>query len=202
MLYRSLLILFFSILSAQAYSTIIDRDWYTEDTISGLDWMDITETSGKSFDYVSTQFGLSGDYAGFRYATKVELLQFLVNADVPDVHTPSSFSMERWNAIDDLLTLIGYNESDFMHIRATGFTGDETFVSGTTEYIPSFALSVWYDTHPNGEWSWISTQGGYVSSTESSNIGSWLVRDIPEPSILALFSLGVLSFAFTRRKKT
>jgi len=51
---------------------IIDNGSFTTDTQSGLDWLDVTETTYKSYNDVIEQFGKGGDFEGYRYATALE----------------------------------------------------------------------------------------------------------------------------------
>ena len=66
-------------LSLTANAVIIDLGNITRDTDTGLDWLDVTETRGLSYNQVTAQFGAGGDYEGFRYATAAELDQLLLN---------------------------------------------------------------------------------------------------------------------------
>lgn len=50
----------------------------TYDPASGLEWLDIPLTTNLSYDYLQTQFGLGGQYEGFRHATESELASLLV----------------------------------------------------------------------------------------------------------------------------
>lgn len=59
--------------TAQAASTdFFDHDTYTTDSLSDLDWLDVTASTNRSFNDVSSQFGTGDDFDGWRYATRVE----------------------------------------------------------------------------------------------------------------------------------
>ena len=60
-------------------SAFNDHGFYTEDTISGLYWLDVTETQGLSADDVIAEMVPGGRYDGWRYATKTELETMLAN---------------------------------------------------------------------------------------------------------------------------
>jgi len=69
----SAMVQFLSLNVAHAASTnIIDHGDYLTDTLSGLDWLDVTQSVNRSFNDVSAQFGTDGDYEGYRYATGLE----------------------------------------------------------------------------------------------------------------------------------
>ena len=68
-----------SILGSEANSAIVEADWQavndgllTEDTSTGLKWLDLTETANMSFNDVSALLGAGGTFDGFRYATSAE----------------------------------------------------------------------------------------------------------------------------------
>ena len=42
------------ILSNSANAALIDNGAYTTDNISGLNWLDLTESTGLSYDYVTS----------------------------------------------------------------------------------------------------------------------------------------------------
>jgi hypothetical protein len=76
----------FSILaltSLSANAGLIDHGTYTEDTATGLKWLDFAPTVGLSHHYVSSQFGLGGDFEGARFATGTEVQSFF-DAKVED----------------------------------------------------------------------------------------------------------------------
>jgi hypothetical protein len=52
----------------------------TRDTLTGLEWLDITYSLNRSYNDVSSQFGVGGYFQGFRYATETEAISFLQHA--------------------------------------------------------------------------------------------------------------------------
>jgi len=65
--------------SAAINAEVIDNGPYTTDTETGLDWLDVTASVEKSYNYVSSQFGLGGEYEGYRYATSREFNTLVSN---------------------------------------------------------------------------------------------------------------------------
>ena len=68
-------------LSTSVNAEIISVDWQaagdnliTRDTVSGLNWLDLTETNNMSFHQVVTELSVSGQFYGFRYATSAEVV--------------------------------------------------------------------------------------------------------------------------------
>jgi hypothetical protein len=61
-----------------ADAAILDFGIYTADTDTGLYWLDVTVTSGMSFDQVSPQLGPGGQLDGWRYATAADFDQLMI----------------------------------------------------------------------------------------------------------------------------
>ncbi len=81
----SLALLGLSVSSANASlvsgNTTFGDDTTTIDTVSGLEWLDLTHTAGLSYDVVSARLVDSGDdLFGWRYATLDEVATFWTNA--------------------------------------------------------------------------------------------------------------------------
>ena len=69
-----------------ASAAIISVDWktsgdnlVTRDTVSGLDWLDLTETNGLSYDYVGGQLTAGGQFAGWHVANGLEVVDLFAN---------------------------------------------------------------------------------------------------------------------------
>ncbi|NOQ76980.1 MAG: hypothetical protein GQ475_04155 [Methylococcaceae bacterium] len=58
--------------SISVKADIIDNGTYTTDTLSGLDWLDVTASINKSYNDVIDQFDANGEFSGYRYATANE----------------------------------------------------------------------------------------------------------------------------------
>ena len=59
----------------------------THDSVSGLEWLDVTITSGSSYDNVAIQFGSGLLYEGFRFATRQEVYNLWDNAGLANYLT-------------------------------------------------------------------------------------------------------------------
>lgn len=55
----------------------------TLDTDTGLQWLDVTLTTNRSYNDIAGQFGSGGDFTGWRHATAGELIEFFGNAGLP-----------------------------------------------------------------------------------------------------------------------
>jgi hypothetical protein len=61
----------------------------TRDTQSGLDWLDVTLSTGYSYNQVVEQLGDGRAFEGFHFATEAELVVLFEHAGLDiDAHTP------------------------------------------------------------------------------------------------------------------
>jgi hypothetical protein len=90
-------------ISISVNAAIIDLGAITRDTDTGLDWLDVTQTSGLSYDQVTVQLGVGGDYEGFRYATLAELDQLITNFGYTAINTDCDYTALHcdWNVDGD-----------------------------------------------------------------------------------------------------
>lgn len=65
--------------SMSANASIVDLGNITRDTDTGLEWLDVTETRGLSFNQVTAKMGKGGIYEGWRYATMAEFDQLITD---------------------------------------------------------------------------------------------------------------------------
>ena len=176
---------------------------WTVDTSSRLDWLDFDggpapSTVNRSFSDVSTHLGAGGDYAGWRYATRAEVYQFMLNVTGYPSLTPDAASRSENDGATDLVAAwTGYSrrtsEVDIVH----GFTGDTTtdgvYYTGLLDYVSESNPP--YDFFISG--TQVNVTGQYI------DLGSWLVRGessiVSVPPALTLFGLG-LALVPRRRK--
>lgn len=76
---RIICLLTMLIISKGSMAALVDYGYFTRDTSTGLDWLDVTETRALSYDYVSSELGAGGQFEGWRYATYSEFNQLLLN---------------------------------------------------------------------------------------------------------------------------
>lgn len=183
--FLALSFLFSSPISAQVIE--IDSDIFgpgtlTRDTVQGLDFLDLEDTLGRSFQDVSSQLGSGGEFEGFRYATFDEIESLVSNYNSPA--TPPG--TPRLTALLDVATiLVG---ADF----STGLSADLGPDGGIQ------IVSIIENTSPRASQT-IEAAVDRVSNTT----GSFLVTSssaVPEPnsvSLCAVLFMGVLA----RRKK-
>jgi hypothetical protein len=202
-------------------AAIVDNDKFTTDTISGLDWMDVTETSGLSFDEVSVQLGIGGAYEGWRYATDIEF-NTLVGNYTSKIITEFGFVNQEPNLIDGLVILLG-STLDTFYVKNYGKTFDAYYGFTEGEGVDR-TFGIINDTKDNSvQWlaiildnDGILVEADYTMAhtgllvdynglNSIQDIGSYLVRDtfltVPTPTVAILMVPGLLvMFGISRRK--
>ncbi|MGY9003690.1 MAG: PEP-CTERM sorting domain-containing protein [Rhodospirillales bacterium] len=63
-----------------AHATLLDLGDITRDTNTGLDWLDLTITNGRSYADVFSKLGVGEEFEGWRYATGFELADLFESA--------------------------------------------------------------------------------------------------------------------------
>lgn len=202
--------------SAQA--AIVDKGDYLTDTVSGLDWLDVTITAGMSVNSVKSQLVAGGLYEGWRYATGDEFNSLVGNYTRATISTYGYVNQEPAK-IDGLVVMLG-STADVYALSTYGATYDALLglpegsgVDYTSGYLADLysPTSAWiamlwdFDADPsNFDYSMAHYSDLYVGFSSLSN-GSFLVRDnlqIPEPSSILLMlaaGLGVVSTIKNRK---
>ena len=159
----------------------------THDTDTGLVWLDLTESAGMGLSVNAILAGEGGFLAqGFRFATLDEVGTLFASVGItPD----AGFLPENHPGTLLLLNLMGCTAACVGdQPRGQGLAGPGEPGEGLS-YIPGFLATL-----SAGE----SFASLGVTTVDfdfvSNNSGSFLVRPIPEPSSLALFSLSWLAW--------
>jgi hypothetical protein len=167
------------------------------DTVNQMEWLDLSQSTSRSFGDVASHFGAGGDYEGWGHATSADLTTFFTEAGFPPNFTaPSSSSV--------MQTLIGFLGITFS--QSDGLSGDIILSEG------------YYDDGdgaPVGFAGLRNRTGGsntgpqhdafltpdFSAGGASSQAGNWLVRSVPEPTSLSLLGLGGLALLGARRRR-
>jgi len=185
---RAILILVPMMSAGVAHAALIDFGTYTRDTESGLDWLDVTQTQGMSYDAVT--LALSSTLAGWSYARGTQLEELLNHAGGTPPYT--GYSAVNNGVADPLTALLG-RTTETRQVRQThGLLADPL-----AEYQ---WVGVIYDCTGFGTCAtedYIDVFGQTQLPDEPSEyIGSFLVREspdtVPEPGTIGLLGLGVL----------
>ena len=195
------------VLSTSVDAAIISTDWQisgdnliTTDTESGLNWLDLTETNGLTYDYVSSQLSVGGQFEGFRYATPDEVValyySFSINLAATAPQTSTSY--------------------DFGIMIAAGVLGNTTcaydcianpygtlgYTSQTWDEHPSYKVVMGATVDQNSVPTY-RTDGSYfqLSAYSTGYTGSYLVQAVPVPAAVWLFGSGLLGLIGVARRK-
>jgi hypothetical protein len=111
----------------------------TRDTVTGLDWLDVTQTKGRSFDEVLAGFGNYTTQQGFRFATASEVSSLFASALAGKspvfVSTPNNTVdlSQGYFAAQEIHTLLGVTSSQF--IPAGGFVSGGVTLQSIEGYV-------------------------------------------------------------------
>lgn len=195
-------ILLFKPLTVQG--ALVEVDWLTggdhfltRDCETNLEWLDLTETAGYSYNQI---MGGEGDFItskGFRYASISEIETLFM-------HTGLLVNQLEWvEGTEDaqaLLNMIGTLYIDQYSLGTSGYSADASpYGTGQTVanlFIYDFNGVLKYAAEANMNNGRSPDEGHYST-------GSWLVRDVvvPIPGSLYLLASGLFSFITLFRRK-
>lgn len=139
------------LISLSANAAIIDLGNITRDTVTGLDWLDVTESRGLSYDEVLAQTGVGGDYEGWRHATAAELDQLILNFGYVAVNSSCDYGVMYCD---------------------TGISGDSLLV----EQMIKMLGDTWHEYQDNYEYSGLD----YGDDGAGATVG-WLAENYSDP---------------------
>ena len=203
---------FLAIVTFNTNAAIMNADWkitgdnlITQDTGSGLEWLDLTATANWSYDYVSNRLGSGQEFEGWRYATAEEVTSFW-DAFGGDSNYYNGLSTQNNGLFDRIAPFWGD-----LWCQQTGCNIGEGYsfaltsdASGTGSHMMALAAD-WESLD------WHLTQDEFTPSYLYLNdfgsdydIGSALVRDIstvPVPAAVWLFGSGLIGLIGIARRK-
>jgi hypothetical protein len=197
-MFKKLLPLLLLFTGFQANAVIIDQTATTLDTDTGFEWLDMSYTDGISYAAALAGSNLfeGGGWRNASYSEVVELASNAVGYDITSTFGSASLSYTGLRAL-----------TDFM--GATYESGTKSFVIGNVNIGGGL---------DRAQFGYISSSflghKGFFRNNNSSNVnddkddpfptvGTFLVRSsaVPEPSIIALFGLGLVGIGFARRRR-
>lgn len=176
----------------------------TQDTLTGLEWLDLTASSGISYNDITVQFAPGGTYDGWHHATKAEVTTlFTGSAGLTLGNTPGiDPNAVQFVSLVDITQLTFANTGTASRGRynddASGTPNNNlagsafvSFQPTSLIFGPAFTNVILMDDQP------VNSQ-----SIPSFGTGHWLVRNaIPEPSSLTLALLALIGCAIRRKPR-
>lgn len=192
---NKLIPLVLSVLSSVSQAAFLDFGHYSTDTASGLDWLDLTQTTGMSVNQVNIETMAGGTLNGWRYATGDEFDQLLINLG----YAPSSCA----NGTQFCSFSTSYRELNAPLIVQIGDTSGLNAPLDPIELFQGWSRGLLADEAGSADARWMAvidwdglnthhlSQG--VSAADV-NTGSYLVRatsPVPIPASIWLFLTGI-----------
>lgn len=183
----------------------------TQDLTTGLEWLDVTVSVGRSFDDLigtdgSDEFAPGGDFEGFRHATFLELTGWTGGPQADSLFINFGFnsqfsSIGPYGSVQDYLSYVG----------CLGACGTYGYISGiyVLDLVPpldprwskgeSFASSGhdWGQLHTG----FTSAPTSWPVNGSSTDYGHFLVRPLPEPGSGLALTAGSAGVAWLARRK-
>jgi hypothetical protein len=191
-------VFFLFISTSQASATIIDQGGYITDTDTGLDWLDLSATTGFSYDQVVANVGAGGSFDGWTIASFDIVHALFNNAGGAGNYGGNATSTSNAGNLSLYNNLVGTwgagaqfsGSSIWAHVLDVTPGG---FTSG-------FAIGC--NNAPDLYCQWADNFS--YPSDRYSNIGTALYRSsdstVPVPASLALVGFGLAALGFTRRR--
>jgi hypothetical protein len=183
---------------------IVDNGTYTTDTVTGFDWLDASYTDGLSYNQVLNEIS-SGSLIGWQVASMDEVLDLLLHANnnvVFPYTEGQGLTSSAYSNITNLIDFIGPSYSGSTYVDLIAYTSDlNSIYNNQPTWHQTLQLHKWTNgNHFLRVNSWSSE-----SSQANTSIATWLRRgdsvNVPEPSTLAIFALGMIGLASRRFKK-
>jgi hypothetical protein len=186
---------------------ITDHDGYVTDSVTGWQWLDARFTDNMSYNDVLAST-TSGSLIGWEIASTSEVLGLLLHQN-NNVLIPTAGTNGTWDtsifSFKALVMMLG-DGSNFINPSNYGY------INGMTTEISSYSGRAGAPRTVQIGWNRSLVNQGFLrddsfgpSSYTNTNYYSstWLVKkaEVPEPSTLAIFALGMIGLASRRFKK-
>jgi hypothetical protein len=175
----------------QTNTTSFGPDSLTVDTLTGLGWLNLSNSVGLSYQQVLADTQAGGIFSGFRFATDQEVMTLFISVGISGAGDYSGSDP----LLQYCLSLVGATSFQDGHPEAIGISG--TTKSGG-QYVPEIDF-LYVSGIPTYRVS--ATDLVYGGNTSFATVGSWLVTEVPEPTIYTLTVIGLVGLAFFKRRE-
>ncbi len=209
---RLLFALSLALLAGRANSGLIEVDLFapgdglvTLDTDTGLEWLDLDQTDGLSFNDITINGAGGWAALGFAVAQQDQIAQLFANAGFIDTMDPSARPTHM------VTNALAAEFFALFAVTATDFPDTELLSSALYEFDDDTIAFAAVSTRDTGA----ESSGASILPPDDRAIvrskdfnpnfgGAWLVRQssVPEPSTIALLLLGGAGLGMTRRRRT
>ena len=215
MVFKSVICMSFTclaVVSFNLHAAIVSADWQTpgdtlitQDTVNGLEWLDLTETNGMSYNELFAQLSAGGIFEGWRYATNYEVIALWSEFGI-DLWETKNVIGEVDNGIVEASNYLGNILNEYNPVLYSygvlGITGEKTH-AGSISHLRFGALYV--DGDMLNVYEGLSINFPQPDDSSAVYLGSYLTRDIttvPIPTAISLFGSGLIGLIGVARRKT
>jgi hypothetical protein len=203
--------------SALANATVLVTSFGVTDTVAGLDWLSLANTTNMSLVNVRGQLGSGGTFAGWTVASDAQVKTLFADAtglSFPIAHPTYAMGLTLADesaaanlalALGNTMCVAGIQCSGYSSVaRTEGFTSN-LFGTSTTSYDLADIYG-YIDLAGNIVGASHVPNTTFPETTAAAYFGTFLVRDtptttVPEPSVIALVGLGLLGMGVARKAK-
>lgn len=177
----------------------------TYDPNTGLQWLDLNQTAGQSYDSILNGWNGFTTTAQFRFATRSEIIQLFANAGAGSLGSPTgppnAANLQAGNLI---LSLLGTTLPEANGARSWMFYDPLTEPTlPTSVHIPAAVFGVGVVRAGYPQEGFFLVPGIFPTRDYSSAVmASALVRMVPEPATGMLAGLGLIFFMSSRSHRS
>jgi hypothetical protein len=192
-------------LSTSVNAALVSKDWkdtgdnlITRDTVSGLEWLDMTETNDMSYNFVSLQLDVGGQFEGWRYASSEEVIILWGNFGINLAGSGLGSSVGLNTGIITATDFFGDTSAEYYSLN----TGSAGLVSNSPAAGEHIAMGAYYNQPTNTSY-YYQDSIIFGDDTHYLYYGSYLVQTspVPVPTAAWLFGSGLIGLIGVARRK-